>query len=129
VTPAKHRLLFGIRIAVWVIVGTCVVVFARRLDWTVFGSFEGADFRLALCHGHGLPCTALQGLRWASVINAVRKVPRITAVAAMYVGQAASAFSRCGRAKRCDRVAGAGHRHRPSHLARTVGSTTPSTAW
>ena len=94
-TPARKRLLFGIRIGVWLIVGTCVIVFARRLDWEqVFGSFEGVDLKLALlATAVGLPCTALQGLRWSSLVKAVHsRVPRMTPVAAMYVGQAASAF-------------------------------------
>lgn len=109
-TPARKRLLFGIRIGVWLIVGTCVIVFARRLDWEqVFGSFEGVDLKLALlATAVGLPCTALQGLRWSSLVKAVHsRVPRMTPVAAMYVGQAASAFlpMRAGEAVRTELLA------------------------
>src|SRR5205807_390789 len=60
--------------------------------------------RHAACEraANGCPCIALQGLRWASLIRAVRRIPRFTAVAAMYVGQAASAFlpMRAGEAVR-----------------------------
>src|SRR5205085_5321053 len=56
----------------------------------------------------GLPCTALQGLRWSSLVKAVHsRVPRMTPVAAMYVGQAASAFlpMRAGEAVRTELLA------------------------
>ena len=106
---SRERLLFGLRIAVWLVVGACVIVFARRLDWDqVFGAFAGADLKLAaIATLVGLPCTALQGLRWASLVSAVRPVPRMTAVAAMYVGQAASAFlpMRAGEAVRTELLA------------------------
>lgn len=105
----KHRILFGIRIAVWVVVGACVIVFARRLDWEhVFRAFEGTELKPALiATALGIPCLALQGLRWSSLVRAVRKVPRITPVRAMYVGQAASAFlpMRAGEAVRTELLA------------------------
>ncbi|MCA1828874.1 MAG: lysylphosphatidylglycerol synthase transmembrane domain-containing protein [Myxococcales bacterium] len=108
-TPGRERLLFGIRIAIWLVVGTCVIVFARRLDWDqVFGAFEGANLSLALlATAIGVPCVALQGLRWSSLVKAVRDVRRITPVAAMYVGQAASAFlpMRAGEAVRTELLA------------------------
>ena len=106
---SRQRLFLALRIVSLVAVGACVVVFARRLDWDkVLGSFEGADLKLALIATLvGLPCTALQGLRWSSLVKAVRKVPRLTAVAAMYVGQAASAFlpMRAGEAVRTELMA------------------------
>src|SRR5207249_4603715 len=102
----RKRAFLIARIAAWLLVGGCVIVFARRLDWDqVFGSFERADLRLALIATvAGLPCTALQGLRWSSLVNALSRVPRRTAVAAMYVGQAASAFlpMRAGEAVRTE---------------------------
>ena len=104
--PGRHRLLFGIRIAIWLVVGGCVIVFAQRLDWDqVFRSFEGVDLNLALvATALGIPCVALQGLRWSSLVRALRHVPRITPIAAMYVGQAASAFlpMRAGEAVRTE---------------------------
>jgi glycosyltransferase 2 family protein len=106
---SRQRALFLLRIAVWVGVGACVVVFARKLDWTrVLRAFGEANLRVALIATLvGLPCTALQGLRWASLIKAVRHVPRMTAVAAMYVGQAASALlpMRAGEAVRAELLA------------------------
>ena len=92
----RERLLVLLRIAVWVLVGACVLVFARRLDWNqVSHAFQGVDLGMALlatlvC----VPCTSLQGLRWASLVRGIRRVPRSTPVAAIYVGQAASAFLR-----------------------------------
>src|SRR5437764_12006083 len=89
----RERLLVLLRLAVWVLVGACVVVFARRLDWNhVFHAFQGVDLGLALlatlvC----VPCTSLQGLRWASLVRGIRRVPRTTPVGAIYVGQAARA--------------------------------------
>ena len=105
----RRRVFFAIRIAVWLAVGCCVIVFAERLDWEqVFGSFQGADLKLALVATIiGLPCTGLAGLRWASLVQAVRRIPRRTAVAAMYVGQAASALlpMRAGEAVRTELLA------------------------
>lgn len=102
--PSRARVVAVLRIAVWLVVGAGVVFFARRLDWDqVSRSFAGANLKLALIATLvGVPCTALQGLRWSSLIKAVRRVPRFTAVAAMYVGQAASALlpMRAGEAVR-----------------------------
>ena len=105
----RERLLVLLRIAVWVLVAACVVVFARRLDWNqVSHAFQGVDLGLALlatlvC----VPCTSLQGLRWASLVRGIRRVPRGTPVAAIYVGQAASAFlpMRAGEAVRTELLA------------------------
>ena len=73
--PSRQRLFLSLRIASWLAVGACVVVFARSLDWDqVFRSFEGADLRLALIATLvGLPCTALQGLRWSSLVCPARE--------------------------------------------------------
>ena len=105
----RERLLVLLRVAVWALVGACVLVFARRLDWTqVSHAFQGVDLGLGLlatlvC----VPCTALQGLRWASLVRGIRRVPRSTPVAAIYVGQAASAFlpMRAGEAVRTELLA------------------------
>src|SRR5438445_4324060 len=105
----RARLFFMLRIAVWVVVGACVVVFARRLDRDqVIRSFQGVDLGLALaatlvC----VPCSALQGLRWGALVRGIRRVPRSTPIAALYVGQAASAFlpMRAGEAVRTELLA------------------------
>jgi len=105
----RERLLVLLRVAVWVLVGACVLVFARRLDWNqVSHAFQGVDLGLALlatlvC----VPCTSLQGLRWASLVRGIRRVPRSIPVAAIYVGQAASAFlpMRAGEAVRTELLA------------------------
>jgi glycosyltransferase 2 family protein len=105
----RARLLLAVRIAAWVLVAACVVVFARKLDWhQVYGAFQGVDLRLAaLAAAVVIPCVALQGLRWSAVVNAVRRVPRFTPVAANYVGQAASVFlpMRAGEAVRAGLLA------------------------
>src|SRR5207302_4247670 len=45
----RERLLVLLRVAVWVLVGACVLVFARRLDWNqVSHAFQGVDLGLAL---------------------------------------------------------------------------------
>src|SRR2546423_4790053 len=105
----RDRLFFMLRMIVWVVVGVCVVVFARRLDWNrVIHSFQGVDLGLALaatlvC----VPCSALQGLRWGALVRGIRRVPRFTPIAAPYVGQAASAFlpMRAGEAVRTELLA------------------------
>ncbi|HUJ26781.1 MAG TPA: lysylphosphatidylglycerol synthase transmembrane domain-containing protein [Myxococcales bacterium] len=105
----RRRLLFALRICAWVMVGAFAVLAARRLDWDqVFRAFAHADVGLlALATIVGLPCTLLAGLRWSSLVKAVRPVPRLTAVAAMYVGQAASALlpMRAGEAVRTELLA------------------------
>src|SRR5437868_666321 len=105
----RARLFFMLRIAVWVVVGACVVIFARRLDRDqVLRSFQGVDLGLALaatlvC----VPSSALQGLRWGALVRGIRRVPRFTPIAALYVGQAASAFlpMRAGEAVRTELLA------------------------
>jgi len=105
----RQRLLFAVRVAAWVAVGTCVLIFARKLDWgNVSKAFEGAELRLALFATLiGVPCIALQGLRWSSLVKGVQRVPRFIPVAALYVGQAASAFlpMRAGEAVRTELLA------------------------
>src|SRR5207237_7336703 len=71
-------------------------------------AMETADLRgLVLAMVVGLPCTALQGLRWSCLVRAVQPVPRFTPVAAQYVGQAASVFlpMRAGEAVRTELLA------------------------
>src|SRR3954464_9836267 len=105
----RRRLFLIVRIAAWAAVGACVVVFARRLEWDqVIHSFEGVDLGLAVAAtAIGVPCVLMQGLRWSSLVRAVRKVSRFTPVAAMYVGQAASALlpMRAGEAVRTELLA------------------------
>jgi uncharacterized membrane protein YbhN (UPF0104 family) len=105
----RHRWVVLARIGGWLVMGAVVITFARRLDWDrVFGAFAAADLGLALLATLvGLPCVALQGLRWSSLVNAVCKVPRATPVAALFVGQAASAFLplRAGEAVRTELLA------------------------
>src|ERR1700737_4346731 len=105
----RQRLLLVLRVAVWTAVGACVVVFARKLDWDrVVRAFQGADLKLALFATLiGVPCSALQGLRWSSLVRGIRRVPRSIPVAAIFVGQAASAFlpMRAGEAVRTELLA------------------------
>src|SRR5439155_3788065 len=105
----RQRLLLMLRVAAWMAVGACVVVFARKLDWDkVIRTFQGADLKLALMATLiGVPCSALQGLRWSSLVKGLRRVPRTIPVAALYVGQAASAFlpMRAGEAVRTEQLA------------------------
>src|SRR4051794_39324006 len=105
----RRRLLFALRMAAWLAVGACVLVFARKLDWNqVIKAFQGADLRLALAAVViGVPCSGLQGLRWSSLVKGIRRVPRSIPVAALYVGQAASAFlpMRAGEAVRTELLA------------------------
>src|SRR5258707_10692606 len=102
----RQRLLLILRVAAWTAVGACVVVFARKLDWDkVIRAFQGADLKLALIATLiWIPCSALQGLRWSSLVRGIRLVPRSIPVAALYVGQAASAFlpMRAGEAVRTE---------------------------
>lgn len=103
---SRERLFLALRVAVWAVVAVAVAWFARSLDWRhVFHSFGDANLKVAVVAAVvGLPCTALQGLRWSAVVKAVRHVPRFTAVSAMYVGQAASALlpMRAGEAVRTE---------------------------
>src|SRR6267143_1923710 len=105
----RQRLLLVLRIAAWTAIGACVVVFARKLDWDkVIRAFQGADLKLALLASLiVVPCSALQGLRWSSLVKGIRRVPRSIPVAALYVGQAASAFlpMRAGEAVRTELLA------------------------
>src|SRR5882724_1391641 len=105
----RQRLLLMLRVAAWMAVGACVVVFARKLDWDkVIRAFQGADLKLALLASLiVVPCSALQGLRWSSLVKGIRRVPRFTPIAALYVGQAASAFlpMRAGEAVRTELLA------------------------
>src|SRR5438874_13808313 len=105
----RQRLLLMLRVAAWMAVGACVVLFARKLDWDkVTRTFQGADLKLALMATLiGGPCSALQGLRWSSLVKGIRRVPRTIPVAALYVGQAASAFlpMRAGEAVRTELLA------------------------
>ena len=103
---SRERLVFVLRIGVWVAVAACVVIFARRLDWNhVSHAFQGVDLGLAaLASLFCVPSVAMQGLRWASLVRGIRRVPRFIPVAAIYVGQAASAFlpMRAGEAVRTE---------------------------
>ncbi|TMA27856.1 MAG: flippase-like domain-containing protein [Deltaproteobacteria bacterium] len=105
----RQQILFAVRVAAWLVMGALVIGLARRMNWDeVFGAFAAADLRLALVATlFGVPCVALQGLRWSSLVNAVRKVPFATPVAAIFVGQAASAFlpMRAGEAVRTELLA------------------------
>src|SRR5437763_16820866 len=105
----RERLLVLLRVAVWVLVGACVLVLGRKLDWNqVSHAFQGVELGLALLATVvGVPCTALQGLRWAALVRGIRRVPRFTPIAALYVGQAASAFlpMRAGEAVRTELLA------------------------
>jgi uncharacterized membrane protein YbhN (UPF0104 family) len=97
------------RAAAWVAVGVCVVIFARKLDWDqVARSLHHADLGvLVAAMAVGIPVIALQGLKWSSLVRAVRRIPRRTVVAVTYVGQAASAFlpMRAGEAVRLELLA------------------------
>jgi glycosyltransferase 2 family protein len=100
----RRRLLLALRIVAWAAVGACVLIFAHKLDWArVIRGFEGADLRLALAATLlGVPALVLQGLRWSSLVKGIRRVPRAIPVAALFVGQASSAFlpMRAGEAVR-----------------------------
>lgn len=102
----KGRLFLALRVVLWTGLGAGLVTLALRLDWDqVFGAFSTADLRLLGLAAAVWPlCVALQGLRWAALVNAVQRVPWRTPVAAMYVGQAGSAIlpMRAGEAVRLE---------------------------
>src|SRR6266436_2324620 len=105
----KQRLFFALRVAAWAAVAGCVVVFLLKIDRNhVFHAFQGADLKLALAAALlVIPGIALQGLRWSSLVKGLRSIPRPIPVAALYVGQAASAFlpMRAGEAVRTELLA------------------------
>jgi uncharacterized membrane protein YbhN (UPF0104 family) len=102
----QRRLFFAFRVAAWAAVAACVVVFVLKLDRDqVFHAFQGADLKAAL--GAALlviPGILMQGMRWSSLVKGVRRIPRSIPVAALYVGQASSAFlpMRAGEAVRAE---------------------------
>src|SRR6266478_6486396 len=102
----KQRLFFALRVAAWAAVAGCVVVFLLKIDRNqVFHAFQGADLKLALAAALlVIPGIALQGLRWSSLVKGLRSIPRSIPVAAVFVGQAASAFlpMRAGEAVRAE---------------------------
>ena len=108
-SASRKRLVLAVRVLALVAVLACVAFFARSLDWPqVRASFARANLGMALLATVvGLPCTALQGLRWASLVSAIHPVRKRTAVAAMYVGQAASVLlpMRAGEAVRTELMA------------------------
>lgn len=108
-SASRKRLVLAVRVLALVAVLACVAFFARSLDWPqVRASFARANLGMALLATVvGLPCTALQGLRWASLVSAIHPVRKRTAVAAMYVGQAASVLLplRAGEAVRTELMA------------------------
>jgi len=114
----RKRLLLAGRIAVWAVVIGCVGLFARNLRWhAVRASFAAADPLLLLAAtALWVPCTALQGTRWFSLVRAVKPVRLVTVVACAYVGQAASAVlpMRAGEAVRTELLS------RSAHLSRAV---------
>ena len=105
----RQRLLLAGRIAVWLVVIACVVTFARNLRWhAVWLSFRTADPRLLLLAVLlWIPCTALQGMRWFSLVRAVTKISPLTVLACTYVGYGASAVlpMRAGEAVRTELLA------------------------
>ena len=105
----RRRLLLAARVTVWVAVAACVAIFARKIDWNhVYHSFQGVDLWLAgFATLIAVPCVAFQGLRWSSLVKAVHSGPRSTPIAAIYVGQAASALlpMRAGEAVRTELLA------------------------
>jgi uncharacterized membrane protein YbhN (UPF0104 family) len=102
----QRRLFLAFRVAAWAAVAACVVVFVLKLDRDqVFHAFQGADLKAAL--GAALlviPGILMQGMRWSSLVKGVRRIPRSIPVAALYVGQASSAFlpMRAGEAVRAE---------------------------
>lgn len=105
----RQRLLLAGRIAAWLVVIACVVMFARNLRWqAVWRSFRTADTRLLLLAVVlWIPCTALQGIRWFSLVRAVTKISPLTVLACTYVGYGASAVlpMRAGEAVRIELLA------------------------
>ena len=105
----RQRLLLAGRIAVWVVVIACVALFARNLRWhAVREAFRSAEPALLLAAVLlWVPCTALQGLRWYSLVRAVRPLPVLTVLSCAYVGYAASAVlpMRAGEAVRIELLA------------------------
>jgi glycosyltransferase 2 family protein len=109
VSSRRKRLLLAGRIAVWLVVIGCVVMFARNLRWhAVRASFHAADTGLLLVAIFlWIPCTALQAVRWYSLVRAVAKVRFLTVLSCAYVGYAASAVlpMRAGEAVRIELLA------------------------
>jgi uncharacterized membrane protein YbhN (UPF0104 family) len=106
VSSRRRRLLLLGRVAVWLVVIACVVAFARNLRWhAVRDSFRAADPALLLVAVLlWIPCTALQGVRWFSLVRAVHPVGPLTVLSCAYVGYAASAVlpMRAGEAVRTE---------------------------
>jgi uncharacterized protein (TIRG00374 family) len=109
VSSRRQRLLLAGRVAVWVVVIACVVVFARNLRWhAVREAFRTADpVLLVVAVLLWVPCTALQALRWYSLVRAVKPVPLLTVLSCAYVGYGASAVlpMRAGEAVRIELLA------------------------
>jgi uncharacterized protein (TIRG00374 family) len=109
VSSHRQRLLLAARVAVWIVVIACVVLFARNLRWhAVREGFRSADTALLLVAVLlWVPCTALQGLRWYSLVRAVKPVPVLTVLSCAYVGYGASAVlpMRAGEAVRIELLA------------------------
>jgi glycosyltransferase 2 family protein len=109
VSSRRQRLLLAGRVAIWLIVIACVVVFARNLRWhAVRESFRAADTALLLAAVLlWVPCTALQGLRWYCLVRAVKQVSVLTVLSCAYVGYAGSAIlpMRAGEAVRTELLA------------------------
>ena len=105
----RQRLLLLTRIAVWLVVIACVFVFARNLRWhAVWNSLRAANpALLLLAVVLWIPCTALQGTRWFSLVRAVKPIDWLTVVSCAYVGYAGSAVlpMRAGEAVRIELLA------------------------
>ncbi len=89
----RKRLLFALRIAIWMLLAACLVLLARRLDWpTLRAALRGADLELLLLVVVvGLPGLFCSALRWRALAGAVRPVSLMTIVAVQCVSYAASA--------------------------------------
>jgi uncharacterized protein (TIRG00374 family) len=109
VSSRRQRLLLAGRIAVWLVVIACVVIFARNLRWhAVWAAFRAADTDLLLLAVLlWIPCTVLQGLRWFSLVRAVADVTPLTVLSCSLVGQVGSAVlpMRAGEAVRTELLA------------------------